>query len=41
MEDGWTMKTKDNSYVTQHEHTLVVTDDYPIVLTEENGVFEF
>ena len=41
MEDGWTMKTKDNSYVTQHEHTLVVTDGYPIVLTEENGVFDF
>lgn len=41
MSDGWTMKTKDNSFVTQHEHTLVVTDGYPIVLTEENGVFEF
>jgi methionyl aminopeptidase len=40
-EDGWTMMTKDKSFVTQHEHTLVVTDDYPIVLTEENGVFEF
>jgi len=40
-EDGWTMKTKDNSFVTQHEHTLVVTDDYPIILTHENGVFEF
>jgi len=39
--DGWTMKTKDNSFVTQHEHTLVVTEDYPIVLTEANGVFEF
>ncbi len=41
MDDGWTMKTKDNSYVTQHEHTLVITDGDPIVLTEENGVFEF
>lgn len=40
-EDGWTMKTKDNSYIAQHEHTLVITDDYPIVLTEENGVFDF
>ncbi len=39
--DGWTMKTKDNSFVTQHEHTLVVTDGYPIILTSENGVFEF
>lgn len=40
-EDGWTMKAKDNSFVTQHEHTLVITDGYPIILTEENGVFEF
>jgi len=40
-EDGWTMMTKDKSFVTQHEHTLVVTDGHPIILTAENGVFEF
>jgi len=40
-EDGWTMMTKDRSFVTQHGHTLVVTDGYPMVLTEGNGVFEF
>jgi len=40
-EDGWTMMTKDKSFVTQHEHTLVVTDGLPIILTEGNGVFEF
>jgi methionyl aminopeptidase len=38
--DGWTLKTKDKSFVAQHEHTLVVTDDYPIILTEENGIAE-
>lgn len=36
--DGWTMKTRDNSFVAQHEHTLVVTDDYPVIVTEGNGV---
>ncbi len=38
--DGWTMKAKDNSFVAQHEHTLVVTDGTPILLTAENGIFE-
>jgi len=37
-EDGWTLKTKDGSFVTQHEHTLVVTDGYPKILTHENGI---
>lgn len=36
--DGWTMKTRDNSFVAQHEHTLIVTDDYPVIVTEGNGV---
>jgi methionyl aminopeptidase len=38
--DGWTLKTKDKSFVAQHEHTIVVTDDYPIILTLENGIPE-
>jgi len=36
--DGWTMKAKGNSFVAQHEHTLVVTDNHPLVLTAENGI---
>ncbi len=36
--DGWTMQTKDRSFVAQHEHTLVVTDGAPIILTAGNGV---
>lgn len=36
--DGWTMKTKDNSFVTQHEHTIIVKDGFPILTTIENGV---
>ena len=36
--DGWTFKTTDGSFVAQHEHTLIVTDDYPVILTSNNGV---
>ena len=36
--DGWTLVTKDNSYVAQHEHTLIVTDGEPVVLTSANGI---
>lgn len=36
--DGWTMRPRDNSFVAQHEHTLIVTDDQPIILTKGNGV---
>ncbi|MCG6169459.1 type I methionyl aminopeptidase [Leptospira sp. FAT2] len=36
--DGWTLVTRDGSYVAQQEHTIVVTDDKPILLTASNGV---
>lgn len=36
--DGWTLVTKDKSFVAQHEHTLIVTDGYPIVVTKDNGI---
>jgi methionyl aminopeptidase len=36
--DGWTYITNDGSYVAQHEHTLIVTDAKPIVLTLSNGI---
>ncbi|MBS1892979.1 MAG: type I methionyl aminopeptidase [Actinobacteria bacterium] len=32
-EDGWTIKTADGACSAQFEHTLVVTDDLPILLT--------
>lgn len=38
-EDGWTLKTKDGSFVAQHEHTIVVTDGAPIILTRMNGIW--
>lgn len=37
-DDGWTLIPQHNSFVAQHEHTLIITDGAPIVLTYENGV---
>ncbi len=36
--DGWTLLTKDGSFVAQHEHTIIVTDAEPIILTQSNGI---
>lgn len=33
--DGWTVRTRDGSLASHHEHTLVITRDRPIVLTAE------
>ena len=38
MPDGWTMKAKDGSFVAQHEHTLLITDGAPVILTHNNGI---
>lgn len=32
-EDGWTFTTKDKSFVVQIEHTLIVTKNGPVILT--------
>jgi methionyl aminopeptidase len=37
-DNGWTFTTRDGSYVAQHEHTIVVTDHEPIILTSSNGI---
>lgn len=34
LDDGWTFATPDNSLVAQIEHTIIVTKDKPIILTE-------
>lgn len=39
-DDGWTMVGDKGGYMTQHEHTIVVTDDRPIILTYNNGVWD-
>jgi methionyl aminopeptidase len=37
--DGWTLVAKD-SYAVQHEHTIVVTDGKPIILTAANQIWQ-
>lgn len=32
-EDGWTLCTPDNSFAAQHEHTIIITKEAPIILT--------
>ena len=39
MQDGWTMVGNKGGFMAQHEHTIVVTDGEPIVLTEINGIW--
>jgi methionyl aminopeptidase len=31
--DGWTLVSVDGGYVAQYEHTVVVTDGEPLVMT--------
>lgn len=37
--DGWTMVGDKGGYMAQHEHTIVVTDGKPIILTEKNELW--
>jgi len=39
LNDGWTMIGNKGGYMAQHEHTIVVTDGRPIILTETNGIW--
>ncbi len=39
LQDGWTMVGNKGGFMAQHEHTIVITDDKPIVLTEMNGIW--
>lgn len=37
--DGWTMVGNRGGFMAQHEHTIVVTDGKPIILTLENEIW--
>ncbi len=39
LNDGWTMVGNKGGFVAQHEHTIVVTDGKPIILTEMNEIW--
>jgi methionyl aminopeptidase len=39
LKDGWTLVGNKGGFMAQHEHTIVVTDGTPIVLTEMNEIW--
>jgi methionyl aminopeptidase len=38
--DGWTMSGNKGGYMAQHEHTIMITDGYPLILTEKNAIWD-
>ena len=38
-EDGWTLTGNRGGFVAQHEHTIVITDGMPMILTEKNEIW--
>jgi methionyl aminopeptidase len=38
LEDGWTFVGNKGGYVAQHEHTILITDSKPIILTAANEI---
>lgn len=38
LKDGWTMVGNKGGYMAQHEHTILITDGKPIVLTQMNDI---
>lgn len=39
LNDGWTMVGNKGGFMAQHEHTIIITDKKPVILTEMNGVW--
>ncbi len=39
LSDGWTMVGNKGGFMAQHEHTIVVTDGKPIILTDMNEIW--
>lgn len=39
LNDGWTMVGNKGGFMAQHEHTIVVTDGEPVILTEMNAIW--
>lgn len=39
LQDGWTLVGNKGGFMAQHEHTILVTDGTPIILTQMNGVW--
>lgn len=39
LNDGWTLVGNKGGFVTQHEHTILITDNAPVILTKSNGIW--
>lgn len=39
LNDGWTLVGNNGGFVTQHEHTILITDDAPVILTAANEIW--
>src|SRR5690606_14458982 len=39
LQDGWTLVGNKGGYVAQHEHTIMVTDGTPLILTDKNEIW--
>lgn len=39
MNDGWTLIGNKGGFMAQHEHTIIVTDSNPVILTEMNEIW--
>jgi methionyl aminopeptidase len=37
--DGWTLLGNKGGYVAQHEHTIMITDGKPLILTQMNDIW--
>lgn len=35
--DGWTLVGNRGGFVAQHEHTVLITEEKPLILTQQNG----
>lgn len=40
LRDGWTMVGDKGGFMAQHEHTIVITDGKPVILTEANEILK-
>lgn len=40
LKDGWTMVGNKGGFMAQHEHTIMISDGQPIILTSGNGVWD-
>ncbi|WP_299464419.1 type I methionyl aminopeptidase [uncultured Microscilla sp.] len=38
--DGWTLVGNQGGFVAQHEHTIMITNNEPVILTATNGIWE-